>query len=90
MEIAIPLIALGGMYVVSNQSNENCSKNEIKQEQKWLNESADKIESILQLNDLEKKLSIDAGFKQVEKFNLKEMIDKIERMYNEILLKSKI
>ena len=31
MEIAIPLIALGGMYVVSNQSNENCSKNEIKQ-----------------------------------------------------------
>jgi hypothetical protein len=31
MEIAIPLIALGGMYIVSNQSNENCSKNEIKQ-----------------------------------------------------------
>ena len=31
MEIAIPLIALGGMYVVSNQSNENTSKNEIKQ-----------------------------------------------------------
>ncbi len=32
MEIAIPLIALGGMYVVSNQSNENCSKKEIKQQ----------------------------------------------------------
>jgi hypothetical protein len=31
MEIAIPLIALGGMYVVSNQSNENCSKKEIRQ-----------------------------------------------------------
>ena len=31
MEIAIPLIALGGMYIVSNQSNENCSKKEIKQ-----------------------------------------------------------
>jgi len=31
MEIAIPLIALGGMYIVSNQSNENCSKNEIRQ-----------------------------------------------------------
>ncbi len=32
MEIAIPLIALGGMYVVSNQSNENCTKKEIKQQ----------------------------------------------------------
>jgi hypothetical protein len=31
MEIAIPLLALGGMYVVSNQSNENCSKKEIRQ-----------------------------------------------------------
>ncbi len=31
MEIAIPLIALGGMYVVSNQSNESCSKKEIRQ-----------------------------------------------------------
>ena len=29
MELAIPLIALGGMYVVSNQSNENCTKREI-------------------------------------------------------------
>jgi hypothetical protein len=34
MEIAIPLIALGGMYVVSNQSNENCSNKEIKQSRK--------------------------------------------------------
>ena len=34
MEIAIPLIALGGMYVVSNQSNQNCSKKEIKQSRK--------------------------------------------------------
>jgi hypothetical protein len=34
MEIAIPLIALGGMYVVSNQSNENCSKKEIRQSQR--------------------------------------------------------
>ena len=32
MELAIPLIALGGMYVVSNQSNENCTKKEIKQQ----------------------------------------------------------
>ena len=32
MEIAIPLLALGGMYVVSNQSNENCSKKEIRQQ----------------------------------------------------------
>ena len=64
--------------------------NEITQEQKWLNESADKIESILQLNDLEKKLSIDAGFKQIEKFDLTKMIDKIERMYNDILLASTI
>ena len=31
MEIAVPLIALGGMYVISNQSNENCSKKEIRQ-----------------------------------------------------------
>ena len=31
MEIAIPLIALGGMYVVSNQSNENSSNREIRQ-----------------------------------------------------------
>jgi hypothetical protein len=31
MEIAIPLIALGGMYVVSNQSTENCSNKEIRQ-----------------------------------------------------------
>ena len=30
MEIAIPLIALGGMYVVSNQSNENCADREFK------------------------------------------------------------
>jgi hypothetical protein len=32
MEIAIPLIALGGMYVVSNQSNESCTKKEIRQQ----------------------------------------------------------
>ena len=31
MEIAIPLIALGGMYVISNQSTSSCAKNEIKQ-----------------------------------------------------------
>jgi hypothetical protein len=31
MEIAIPLLALGGIYVVSNQSNEDCSKKEIRQ-----------------------------------------------------------
>ena len=31
MEIAIPLLALGGMYIISNQSNENCSKKEIRQ-----------------------------------------------------------
>jgi len=30
MEIAIPLIALGGMYVVSNQSNENCADKEFR------------------------------------------------------------
>ena len=24
MELAIPLIALGGMYVISNQKNKNC------------------------------------------------------------------
>lgn len=30
MEIAIPLLALGGMYVVSNQTNENCNKKEIR------------------------------------------------------------
>jgi hypothetical protein len=30
MEIAIPLIALGGMYVISNQTNENCNKKEIR------------------------------------------------------------
>ena len=30
MEIAIPLIALGGMYVVSNQQNENCADKEIR------------------------------------------------------------
>ena len=29
MEIAIPLIALGGMYVISNQKNENCVDKEI-------------------------------------------------------------
>ena len=34
MEIAIPLIALGGMYVVSNQSNDNNTKKEIKQQRK--------------------------------------------------------
>jgi hypothetical protein len=32
MEIAIPLIALGGMYIVSNQSNENCTKKEIRKQ----------------------------------------------------------
>ena len=32
MELAIPLIALGGIYVVSNQSNENCTKKEIRQQ----------------------------------------------------------
>jgi hypothetical protein len=31
MEIAIPLLALGGMYIVSNQTNDSCSKKEIKQ-----------------------------------------------------------
>jgi hypothetical protein len=32
MEIVIPLIALGGMYVVSNQPNDNCTKKEIRQQ----------------------------------------------------------
>jgi len=30
MEIAVPLIALGGMYIISNQKNENCSKKELR------------------------------------------------------------
>ena len=30
MEIAVPLIALGGMYIVSNQSNENCNDRELR------------------------------------------------------------
>jgi hypothetical protein len=30
MEIAVPLIALGGMYIISNQKNEDCSKKEIR------------------------------------------------------------
>jgi hypothetical protein len=30
MEIALPLIALGGMYVISNQKNEDCTKKEIR------------------------------------------------------------
>ena len=30
MEIAVPLIALGGMYIISNQSNENCTDKEIR------------------------------------------------------------
>ena len=30
MEIAVPLIALGGMYIVSNQSNENCADKEFR------------------------------------------------------------
>jgi len=30
MEIAVPLIALGGMYIVSNQSNESCNDKEIR------------------------------------------------------------
>jgi len=32
MEIAVPLIALGGMYIISNQKNEDCTKRAIKQE----------------------------------------------------------
>ena len=30
MEIALPLIALGGMYVISNQKNDDCTKKEIR------------------------------------------------------------
>lgn len=30
MEIAVPLIALGGMYVISNQKKDDCTKKEIK------------------------------------------------------------
>jgi hypothetical protein len=30
MEIAIPLIALGGMYIISNQKNEDCIKKELR------------------------------------------------------------
>ena len=30
MEIAIPLMALGGMYIISNQKNEDCAKKEIR------------------------------------------------------------
>jgi hypothetical protein len=30
MEIAVPLIALGGMYVISNQKTEDCTKKEIR------------------------------------------------------------
>lgn len=34
MEIAVPLIALGGMYIVSNQSNENCTDRELRKSTK--------------------------------------------------------
>jgi len=34
MEIAIPLLALGGMYVVSNQSNEDSTKKQMRQTRK--------------------------------------------------------
>ena len=34
MEIAIPLLALGGMYVVSNQSNEDSTKKQMRQTKK--------------------------------------------------------
>ena len=38
MEIAIPLIALGGMYVVSNQNNnKNCQKSSNKKQEKFTN-----------------------------------------------------
>lgn len=30
MEIAVPLIALGGMYIISNQNNQKCDKKEMK------------------------------------------------------------
>ena len=30
MELAVPLIALGGMYIISNQKNEDCTKKEIR------------------------------------------------------------
>ena len=30
MELALPLLALGGMYVISNQKNEDCSKNDMR------------------------------------------------------------
>jgi hypothetical protein len=30
MEIAVPLLALGGFYIISNQKNEECSKKEIR------------------------------------------------------------
>jgi hypothetical protein len=30
MEIAVPLIALGGMYVISNQKKDDCTKKEIR------------------------------------------------------------
>jgi hypothetical protein len=39
MEIAVPLIALGGMYVISNQKNEDCTKKEIRKstQEKFVN-----------------------------------------------------
>ena len=30
MEIAVPLLALGGIYIISNQKNEDCTKKEIR------------------------------------------------------------
>lgn len=33
MEIAVPLIALGGMYIISNQKNEDCAKKELRKGQ---------------------------------------------------------
>jgi glycosyltransferase involved in cell wall biosynthesis len=63
---------------------------EIASQLEWLNECAIKIEAILKLTYSEKKVRINAGFTQIEKFNLSEMIDKIECSYNHILLKSTI
>ena len=44
MEIAIPIIALGGMFVISNQKNKSCQKSDKKQGEQREKESFTNIE----------------------------------------------
>lgn len=57
----------------------------IEEEERWAEESALVLEEALKLNEVARKEWLKKGFQQIEKFKLTDALDRIEKIYREVL-----